>query len=360
MNIESKPQFRPKPERELENQFKDAYKLNPKILPKKVERILFSTPESELKESYPNEYAQYIDSLREVSKGNHEIKRNIHYTQHELGELHRGIIGDKINDDLKKKIELDPYIRNYSAVVLFPEIYERVYEKKEKPDITQLSAATRDRVLKVAFSDKSYVVKSAENGNEIQIANKMAELGVGPKQYHSLIGYLTEEYIEGRTISKLDPKIATKEYMHELGIKIGKALKKIHDLGIVVNDQLLVDDFGKSHTIILDSSEIKFIDFGASVNVSKFPNITDDDVFNLMRTDPMMMFQLNHSGVLSIDKVKPDIEKYRRFLMLKYKTSKQLIEAVDYQLIGEGTKFLGNNLENTYELYHAIIQESGI
>lgn len=358
MNMENAPQFESKSQRELENQFKDAYKLNPKILPEKVERTLFSTPESELKESYPNEYAQYIDSLREVSKGNHEIKRNIHYTQHELGELHRGIIGDKINDDLKKKIELDPYIRNYSAVVLFPEIYERVYEKKEKPDITQLSAATRDRVLKMAFSDKSYVVKSAENGNEIAIANHMAELGVGPKQYHSLIGYLTEEYIEGRTISKLDPKIATKEYMHELGTKIGNALKKIHDLGIVVNDQLLVDDFGKSHTIILDSGEIKFIDFGASVDVSKFPNITDEDVFNLMRTDPMMMLQLNYSGILSADKVKPEIDKYRRFLSHKYRNAQQLINAVDYQLIGEGMSFLTNYLPNANEIYRPIMDLS--
>jgi hypothetical protein len=38
--------------------------------------------------------------------------------------------------------------------------------------------------------------------------------------------------------------------MKTLGVGFGQALKKLHDNNILYNEQLLTDDFGKSHIII--------------------------------------------------------------------------------------------------------------
>lgn len=194
---------------------------------------------------------------------------------------------------MKKKLSSDQNLKKYPlSVIFFPEIYERIYIKKEVPQLYKLGTETRASAVKIDFADRSYIVKVMESSPEIPMSAKAGKLGIGPQQFTSLKDYLTEEFIDGTPLLKLDEATCTPEYMKALGIEFGQALKTLHDNDILCNDQLLTNDFGKSHTIIDKSGKIRFIDFGASIDLSHFPDFSDEEVYSLLRTDSNFSFHL--------------------------------------------------------------------
>lgn len=236
-------------------------------------------------------------------------------------------------------------LRDEAQLLHFPGIDKDL--SSEQPVITQLGANARGYGFKIEFSDESHVIKPFESEAEHAIAHKAAELGIGPKQFPSKEGFLHEEFIEGTPLLNLDPEQCTPAFMKSLGQKTMQALRTLHENAILVNDQILTDDFGKSHFILDKEGNVRFIDFGASINLEHFPNLSDDEVVSLMRTDMMYkMFRLQGFLQASPEEKSVEIQGYRENILSPITTKEHLIHIKDTQFLYEGMGFLEHRLPN--------------
>lgn len=287
--------FKIKTSEELENQLNKVESFfGQNIEPKSTREEMLSLSLDELKERYPKQYQSYLNVLQTEAQ-----------------------------------------------ILNFPDIPEG-----SEPKIKVLPTGAREYAFKIIFPDGAHVIKPLESLAEKNSAEIASELGVGPRQFKTKEGYLHEEFIEGTLVSKLDEKKCTPEFMENLGQKFVQALNKLHEKNILVNDQILVDDFGKSHMIIDGNGEVRFIDFGASVDISNFPDITDEEVMSLMRTDPFMMFRMSNMLNSSEEEKKTEIKGYREHILSQFKTKEDIIQMKDTQLLNEGLHFLRNHLPN--------------
>ncbi len=352
MSIENKIQFKSKTKEELGEQLKIVEaSLGYEIAPSNKREEIMGLSLNELKERYPEEYKRYFSELRfGVNKISKEESKNedIKYSEEEYKSICSVLSGTSnvISLELREKIGKDKYAN--IKEIFFPEIYERVYEKNEIPKIYGIRAGARggDAIIKIEFSDISYMIKRLESIAEKDISQKASELGIGPKQFKTLEGYLNEEFIDGTPLLKLDEEMCTPEFMKSLGEKFAQNLKTLHENNILVNDQILSDDNSKSHMIIDKKGDVRFIDFGASVSMKNFPDFSDDEVFSLMRSDPFMVMKMLNFSNLSEEELNIEINGYRTHILSQYKTKKEFIQARDMQLLNEGLYFLSQRLPN--------------
>jgi tRNA A-37 threonylcarbamoyl transferase component Bud32 len=279
------------------------------------------------------------------------------FSEQEILEVRQGIGGKaRPSLELMEKIQADPLAAECSVVMFFPVICERISQSVERPVVEVINAGTRSKVIRASFDDGAYIIKSLENSQEPAVAKLMAELGVGPEQFPSIDGYITEKFVEGQAVNQIEPAKCTPEYMAELGSLIGETVKKIHEQGILINDQLLSDDFGKSHTIIGPDGKISFVDFGASVDLNDFPNISDEAVGLIIRSDAFASFNL---GMLSQQDLPAFVERYKQNLISQYKTKEEVIDRYDGQLINEGFSFLSQRVPNVSSLVGGFRKANG-
>ncbi len=351
MNTENNLQFRSKTKEELDDQLKKVEaSLGYELAPNNMREEIMGLSLNELKKRFPEEYKKYFSELRlgvnKISK--EETKEDIKYSEEEYKSICSILnkTSNVISLELREKIGKDKYAN--IKEIFFPEIYERVYEKKEIPEIYGIRAGARggDAIIKIEFSDISYMIKRLESNTEKDISQKASELGIGPKQFKTFEGYLNEEFIDGTPLLELDKEICTPEFMKSLGEKFAQNLKRLHENNILVNDQILTDDFGKSHMIIDTKGDVRFIDFGASISMENFPDFSDDEVLSLMRSDPFMVMKMWNFSNLSEEELKIEINGYRTHILSQYKTKKEFIDARDMQLLNEGLYFLSQRLPN--------------
>ncbi|MBP6925774.1 MAG: hypothetical protein KBC22_01805 [Candidatus Pacebacteria bacterium] len=207
----------------------------------------------------------------------------------------------------------------------------------------RLPATTRRFCIKINDTNTNYVVKALESSFEGEIAKRVADLKIGPEQFEALPGTIRELFIEGTPLLKLSPEEATPELMKDLGTQVAEHLETLHKNNILVNDQILTNDFGKSHLIIDESKKVKFVDFGASIDITEYPNISDEAVYSLMRTDPMAGFILPQ---ITQENFKSEVQKYRDVILSQYPTKEAIVEIKDMQLLREGLHFLGQRMPN--------------
>jgi len=247
------------------------------------------------------------------------------------------------------------FLQMESQLFNFPDM--EIYNKKEKPTISRLNARTRGGGNKINFLENSRVVKPLESSAEKKISDKASALGIGPKQFKTKEGYLHEEFIEGTSLLTLEKEKCTPEFMEDLGRKFYRVLKKLHENNILVNDQILTDDFGKSHMILDKKGDVRFIDFGASIDLANFPNISDEEVMSLMRTDPYLAFQMFNILNAPEEQQKIAIKGYRDKVLSKIKNKQDLINMKDMQLLNEGLSFLMSRLPNAQYFVEGIKKE---
>ena len=276
------------------------------------------------------------------------------YTDDEVAEIRQGLSGDAIiSDTILEKIQGDSLFSECSVAMFFPVIGERISKNGERPVVETLRTGTRGNALKVSFEDCAYVIKQIENSNEPTIVARLAEIGIGPEQHESLKGYITETFIEGTAINQLKSERCTPEFMEEIGVKIGKAIKRIHENGILINDQLFSDDMGKSHTIISPSGEVTFIDFGASVDLAEFPVISDEATYLIMRSTFAGAFGLRSAH--SDDEALAMVVDFREKILSEY-TADEAMKLYDGQLINEGFGFLNARIPNVDDMAKAYLE----
>ena len=270
----------------------------------------------------------------------------------ELISMNLGDIKDKYPEPYQTYLNL---LQTEAKILNFPDIKE--VNNMEKPKISLLTTITRGNSFKIQFSDCAHVIKPLESLIEKEMAEIAGKLGIGPKQYKTKEGFLHEEFIDGSPLLHLEKEKCTKEFMMNIGQKFARSLKKLHDNNVLVNDQILTNDFGKSHIIIDNKGEVRFIDFGASIDISDFPNISDEAVTSLIRTDPFMAFRMHGISEASEEEKKVEIKGYRDNILSQLKTKEDLIQMKDMQLLNEGLMFLQDRLPNVESFIQVIKKE---
>ena len=340
-------QFKNKTPEELKNQLEKAeISQREKFIGDDKREEALIMPLEELKQKYPERYQIYLKNLRIGSQKieqTEDLKEEV-YSAEEIKQIQETMGGKhSLDKNLIEKIKHDQNIAKNSIAIFFPVIGEKIKERRFN-EVSPISTGARERALKVSFGSEAFVIKTLENDEESKIAQIASDLDVGPKQVESIKGFLTEEWVEGDLIKKIDPEKCTSEYMESLGKKVGINIKKLHEKNIVINDQLLRDDFGKCHTIMKDDGDIRFIDFGASVDLSNFPDLKDEEILCLMRSDPFASMSLH--GISSDEQLAAAIKRYKDNLLSNFKNKEDLMKSRDYQLLNEGIGFLGHVLPN--------------
>jgi len=246
------------------------------------------------------------------------------------------------NPDLYRKISTDERVEKYSLFGFFPETFDLVYGSEVSPEIS-LDGGNRGLVGIIKHSKKNVVVKPTQNSREQEVAQIADELGIGPKQYTSIDGFLTEQFVEGDLFSKLIGDRASSDNMYNVGRRMGEILSRLHSRDVYYNDTILTDDFGRSHVIVPEKSPAILFDYGVALKLDKHPNFSDEEVYNFARTLPMVGMFLGMQP--SQGQVQALVQEYRPKLQI---ASKEQIIARDIDFINEGLTFatyrLGNNI----------------
>lgn len=201
------------------------------------------------------------------------------------------------NKDLYQKVINDKNIETFSMFGFFPETFDLVYDNKVTPQIS-LDQGNRGLIVIMKHPNNSVVIKPFQNSRELEVASVADELGVGPKQYRSLDGFLTEEYVESSLFSRLEEQKRSPNNMYNIGRRMGDILKRLHSRKIFYNDTILTDDFRRSHLFVTeDVSQSKLFDYGVALKLDNHPNYSNEEILNYCKTFPMvnMFLERNNS-----------------------------------------------------------------
>jgi len=233
------------------------------------------------------------------------------------------------NPELFQKLGQDTLVRTYSLLGFFPETFDLIYGSEVSPNL-YFAQGNRGHIAIIDHPEKKIVIKPLQTKREREIALIAAELEVGPVQYESLDGFLTEKFIDGALFSDLKGTQKGSGNMYALGRRMGEILFKLHSNDIFYNDCILCDDFGRSHFIIPKSSPAILFDYGVSIRMNTHPNYSPEEIFDFVRTLPMINSLLNWAAPETIQEV---VERNRSKLE---SSRKEQIMARDVQFIHEG------------------------
>ena len=187
---------------------------------------------------------------------------------------------------LWQKLARDELVGIYSIYGFFPGIYEMVY-LAESPAAIAFDGRSRGRVALVRGPERELVVKPWQSYREGEIAAIAADLDVGPRQYPSLPGFLTEELCPGVFFTELPPAELDDARLFQVGRALGEMLARLHSRRIYYNDATLSDPEGRSHLLVSPDGWCRLIDFGVSVLLDRHPRLTGEEVYNCACTLPM-------------------------------------------------------------------------
>ncbi len=293
------------------------------------------------------------------------------------------------------KLASDRLLQTYSIYGLFPGLYQRIYRNRERPDLT-FDGRTRGRVAIFRFQEPSenpgLVVKPLQSRREGEIAQLAGAAQVGPTQYPSLAGFITEEFVPGVFFTDLAAKqIAdagngngngtadtdTDAIMYRIGRNLGGMLARLHRQQIYYNDATLSDPAGRSHLIVPpnwaanaggnappvgnDRSDIsqndagnasndnaeygcRLIDFGVSLRLDNHPRLEPEEVYNFVRTLPE--FRLFSGMGLGGPELGRFLEQYRQRLS---GVSKEAILNRDLRFVDEGLRLAARRLGDSIQ-----------
>ena len=240
--------------------------------------------------------------------------------------------------DLYSKLVIDPFVVKYNVYGFFPLAYDLIYLSDKSPDIT-FSGRTRGRVAILTSSSTNMVIKPLQNSNEAKVATLAGELGVGPKQFDSLQGFLSEEYISGNFITDNKSDRDIRPHLEHIGANLGVALSELHANSICYNDTILSDPNRRSHLMLLQTNNIKLIDFGISLSLEGYPRFSLEETFNYVRTMPI------YRMFTAMNPTPEDISSFLRSYQKKFsKISIDEIYYRDLQFLNEGLQLMNNIL----------------
>ena len=217
-----------------------------------------------------------------------------------------------LEPDLFSRVSEDPWVVTLAQYAFFPPALEWREQGRPIPRIS-MTGRTRGPAAILRSGDEAIVIKPFQNTREDEIARIAAGVNVGPSQFPSLPGYLTEQFAEGTFFTDLPPErrdpstSSGRATLRAIGLALGGMLRRLHDAGVYYNDATLADPEGRSHLIVAlrqaqdergDAQDERggaqnepltctLIDFGVSLLVSHHPDYTREEVHNFVRTLPM-------------------------------------------------------------------------
>ena len=186
---------------------------------------------------------------------------------------------------LFQKLKEDHLLETYSVYGFFPGVHESIYHEGLRPELS-FAGRARGRVAILKSGDGGTVIKPAQSDREGEVATIAGDAGVGPKQYPSLPGYLTEELVQGAFFTELGPEDLDDDSMYRAGGGLGDILVRLHQQQVYYNDTTLSDPTGRSHLVLVPGGGCRLIDFGVSILLDRHPTLARQDVYNFVRTLP--------------------------------------------------------------------------
>ena len=237
---------------------------------------------------------------------------------------------------LWRRLVDDENIARFSVYGLFPETYGVVYGGANPA--VRYDGRSRGRVAIITGqrdgSSVGIVIKPCQSPAEAQIAAIAGELGVGPRQFPSVSGFISEEFVEGRFLTDLIPDDATPDRMGSIGKALGAALRSLHLAGVCYNDATISDPDGRSHVILTSEGSIRLIDFGVALLLRDHPaGLTFHDAYNAARTDPMFRLFRQMAGGGDSQSLGDFVAEYGR--RLARRTAEEIQER-DWRIAEEG------------------------
>lgn len=265
------------------------------------------------------------------------------YTKEEIKQIQelfsRKRIPSEKDDSLKEKILKDEKAKTYGYYGFFPETYDMVYNSDVLPEI-YFDGESRGTIALIKNSNKKVAIKPLQNSRENEIAKIAGDLGIGPKQFDTLDGFLTEEFIEGELFSRLTKENLSDDNIYILGKRVGEILLKLHSNDIYYNDTILTNDLGKSHLFVPNNKSAMLFDYGKAIRLDKFPKLSDEEIFNYAVTLPLVNMSLYLEEKLTKEKRNEIVNKFKSILL----GSKEQIMQRDLDFISEGLYFANGRL----------------
>ena len=186
----------------------------------------------------------------------------------------------------------DDRIARFSVYGLFPASYEIVYGGASEDLAVRYDGRTRGRVAIITgwrgAESIGVVIKPCQSPSEPDIARIAGETGAGPRQFPSVSGFISEEFVGGRFLTDLLAEGGSEELIRGAGRALAATLRQLHAAGICYNDATISDPDGRSHIIVEPDHGIRLIDFGVALLLNAHPTgLSFHDAYNAARTDPM-------------------------------------------------------------------------
>ena len=191
-----------------------------------------------------------------------------------------------LEPDLFVRVSKDRWVMALAQYAFFPTVLEWREQGRPVPGF-RTAGRTRGPVGILQSGDDQLAIKPFQNSREDEIAAVAASVGVGPRQFPSLPGYLAEQFADGVFFTDLPAERRDPSTMRSVGRQLGGMLRRLHDAGIYYNDATLADPQGRSHLIVADDGGCTLIDFGVSLLLDRHPEYTREEVRNFARTLPM-------------------------------------------------------------------------
>lgn len=254
------------------------------------------------------------------------------------------------NPDLYRKVSEDERVKQYSIYGFFPQTVDLVYGSETSPKL-YVEAGSRGDVVTFEHPTKKVVIKPLQNSREHEVAKIADEWGVGPKQYTTLDGFLTEQFIEGDLFSKLEGEKLSDDNMYLIGRRVGDILKRLHFKEIFYNDTILSDDFGRSHLIVPKMPfDALLFDYGMALRLERHPNLTDEEVLNYARVGTLELTALQQGlqqGRLHKETFDSIVNQYKS----------EITQMTKEQIMGRDLDFINEGLQSAkIRLGHRIIE----
>ncbi|MBI1970367.1 hypothetical protein HYS47_01330 [Candidatus Woesearchaeota archaeon] len=240
------------------------------------------------------------------------------------------------NPELFEKLSRDELVQRFSSLAFFPETYPLFYEHDVVP-VLESRLGNRGTTVIVKHPIKTVVIKPYQSNREPVIARIAAEEGVGPQQFGSLDGYITEAYVDGVPFCRLKADAP----VYEIGRRIGEIFTKLHRRGVYYNDTTLDNDMGGSHIIVPAQGQAMLIDFGVALQTGNHHAWGDEEVIDFLRTMPLFGATVGYVGALSAKDIKGFADAGRRDL--ETMTRDNVLDR-DIQFIQEGLSIIAMRL----------------
>jgi len=183
------------------------------------------------------------------------------------------------------KLQRDPQVKTYSIYSFFPKAHKLVYS--HEPPSINFGGRSRGQVAILHHESGSLVIKPYQSKQEPYIADIASKLDLGPRQFKSIEGFLTEAFLSDPFLTDLPQSSFTPDLASNIGANLGQLLLDLHKERIVYNDATVSDPSGRSHLLISEDASCQLIDFGVSVWLDSIDSLDLEEVYNLARTTPM-------------------------------------------------------------------------